>query len=97
MPELPNSLMNPNQVRHYGVEVQDNPYHRDPMLVKKDDKDSTFVACLKSKGTEIYFDIWTSTNADLREYLHVYLTSSNPWDPSEIQFPDLTRDEYMNK
>ena len=26
MPELHNSLMNPNQLRDYGVEVQDNPY-----------------------------------------------------------------------
>ena len=41
MPELELSLMNPNQLRGYGIEVQDNPCSSDPMVVEKsgDDQD----------------------------------------------------------
>ena len=52
MPNLNHSLLNPNQLRHNGLEVQDNPYSTDPMAIisHKDD----FCACLESKGTTIY-------------------------------------------
>lgn len=54
MPELNNLLMNPNQLREYGVEVQDNPYHKDPMVIKKEHgDDGAFIACLRSEGTNI--------------------------------------------
>ena len=35
MPELKHSLMNPNQLRYYGIKVQDNPYSSEPMTVHK--------------------------------------------------------------
>ena len=58
MPELEASLMNPNQLRHYGIEVQDNPYHpSDPIVIRKEDADEgDFVACLKSQGMDINLD-----------------------------------------
>ena len=40
LPDMENSLMNPNQLRHFGIEVQDNPYHRDPMIIRKDDDEA---------------------------------------------------------
>ena len=55
-PEMENSLMNPNQLRYFGVDIQDNPYHRDPMVIQKDDNKQGFVACLKSQGTNIFID-----------------------------------------
>ena len=55
--------------------MQDNPYSSSPMVVKKDDKEEEFVACLKSSGTNIYLDTWTPTDADLQEYPHFVLTS----------------------
>jgi len=89
MPDLENSLMNPNQLRHFGVEVQDNPFHRDPMVIRKDDEDdgNGFVACLKTQGTVIYFNTWTPTDSDLREFPHIQLTSSAEWNPNDIAFP----------
>jgi hypothetical protein len=89
MPDLENSLMNPNQLRHFGVEVQDNPFHRDPMVIRKDDEDdgNGFEACLKTQGTVIYLDTWTPTDSDLREFPHVQLTSSAEWNPNDIALP----------
>ena len=33
IPELKHSLMNPNQLRHFGVMVQDNPFSNSPMVI----------------------------------------------------------------
>ena len=38
--------MNPNQLRSYGVEVQDNPFSSHPMVVEKSGDEQDFVACL---------------------------------------------------
>ena len=67
MPNLQCSLMNPNQLRDYGVKVQDNPYHKDPMLIRcdSDNYHDGFVACLRTDGTTIYIDTWTTRNSDV--------------------------------
>ena len=56
IPELENSLMNPNQLRNYGINVQDNPYISHPMVVEKSDDNQDFVACLQSEGTNIFIN-----------------------------------------
>ena len=89
MPDLHYSLLNPNQLRDYGVEVQDNPYHRDPMIIRSGsdlDQDS-FIACLRLEGMTIYIDTWTPTTKDLENYPHVILTSNLPWNPHKVRFP----------
>ena len=65
MPEMENSLANPNQLRDYGTEVQDNPYAEDPMVVRADYDGNDFVACLRSQGTVVYLNTWTPTHKDL--------------------------------
>ena len=52
MPSLDHLLLNPNQQRHYGLEVQDNPYSIEPMAIISH-KDN-FYAFLESKGTTMY-------------------------------------------
>ena len=39
IPELEHSLMNPNQLRHFSVTVQDNPYSNSPMVIQKNNND----------------------------------------------------------
>lgn len=95
MPEMVNSLMNPNQLRDFGVHINDNPYDDDIMTIRRegDDDEKDFVACLRSEGTNIYIDTWTPTEGDLEECPHIVLTSSHPWDPHRIQFPKS--DQYI--
>ena len=95
IPELENSLCNPNQLRDYGIEVQDNPYAREPMFIRKDDEDEKFVVCLKSSGTNIFMDTWTPTDSDLSEYPHIVLTSSEPWNPYLVRFPGISELEVQ--
>ena len=49
------SLLNPNQLRHNGLEVQDNPYSMEPMTIIS--HKNNLCACLDSKGTNIYIKI----------------------------------------
>ena len=85
-PEMDASSMNPNQLRHHGVEAQDDPCHWDPMAIRKDDDEEGFVACLKLLGTNVCVDTWTPTDQDLQSHQHVALTSPQAWDPHRVVF-----------
>ena len=55
--EMQHTLINPNQCRHFGAEIQDNPYDADkPMAISS--PDSEFTACLQLEGTIIFLDTW---------------------------------------
>ena len=90
---MENLLRNSNQLQHFGIEVQNNPYHPDPMVIWKDYEDKGFVACLKSSGTNIYIDTLTPTDKGLESYQRVTLTSPNVWNPYEIIFPGISEVE----
>jgi hypothetical protein len=85
MPNLDHSLFNPNQLRHFGAVVQDNPYDAAPMCVKS--ADNTFTACLDSVGTDIFLKTWAPSDADLRMHPHVVLSSSAQWSSKLVRFP----------
>lgn len=92
MPNLENSLVNPNQLRDFGVMVQDNPYDKKPMMIQRgDDDDGGITIGLKSQGTTIFVDTWTPTDQDLKEFKHIVLTSDHPWNPHEVEFPETPR------
>ncbi len=91
MPTLDHSLFNPNQLPHYGTQVQDNPYCNEPMSITSPYGD--FTLCLQSVGTDIFMKTWAPSAADLQAYPHVVLCSSTPWNPRQIQFPGITPNE----
>ena len=88
MPSLDHSLFNPNQFRHFGSLVQDNPYDAAPMVIQN--PEHTFTACLQSAGTDIFITTWAPSTADLDKYPHVLLSSSNPWNPRGVNLPGLS-------
>ena len=59
MPELSHTLINPNQLRHFQTQVQDNPYATDPMSIINPNR--KFIACLESDGTNIFLNTWPPT------------------------------------
>ena len=88
MPQLEHSLFNPNQLRHYGTTVQDNPYSDDTMRIT--DPTGTFTACLLSQGTDIFLRTYAPSHDDLLQYPHIVLSSPLPWNPRTITFPCIT-------
>ena len=86
---LDHSLINPNQMRHYGVTVQDNPYHEDQMHIATEGDE--FLIPLSHEGTTIFVDTRAPTAKELQELPHIEMTSKAPWDPRDVCFPEPQR------
>ena len=86
--QLDHSLINPNQLRHHGVTVQDNPYASTSLHMTSPDDE--FVLPMQADGTTIFFDSRTPTNYELDKCPHITLSSRAPWNPREVQFPQPT-------
>ena len=82
---MESSLVNPNQLRHHGVKVQDNPMSEDPLSIISEDEE--FGMELKMKGTIVYANTFTPSNAELESCQRIHLTSQHPWEPNEVKFP----------
>ena len=83
---LDHSLINPNQVRHNGLELNDNPYGHEPMGMTLDDV-HPFIP-FASAGTTIFFDTRTPTADELENCRHMVMTSKHPWNPHDVCFPN---------
>jgi hypothetical protein len=84
---MEHSLINPNQLRHYGVNVQDNPYSSTQVHISTEDQG--FILPLETDGTAIYFvPSRTPTAKELQTCRHITLTSHAEWNPRNVSFPD---------
>ena len=82
---MDHSLINPNQIRFNEIDVMDDPFGEPEAFgIQHEDCFIPF----ELEGTTVYFDTTCPTDGDLENYEHVVLTSSDPWDPREV---DLRR------
>ena len=81
--KLDHTLVNPNQLRTYGVSVQDNPFDAKHLSITTDD---TSVE-LYLEGTIICGDTRTPTESELSQLPRLILTSPYDWDPHNVCFP----------
>ena len=61
--KMDHTLVNPNQMRHFGIKVQDNPYDYAPLYLMTEDGD--FALPLGFQGTNIMADTRTPTEEEL--------------------------------
>jgi hypothetical protein len=79
---LDHSLINPNQVRSYGIPFWDNPFDTSRALgIEVDD---TLHIPMRTFGTKIAFRTRVPSEAELRDCEHVQMTSASVWDPCAI-------------
>jgi hypothetical protein len=71
--QLDHSLLNPNQLRHQGVTVQDNPYA--PTALHMASHDDEFVMPKQADGTTIFFSSRIPSNHELDQCKHITLLS----------------------
>ena len=88
---MDHTLVNPNQLRYFGITVQDNPYAGIQMHLATESGEMYFPLC--SEGTTIYLDTRTPTDRELHECKHIQMSSKSPWDPHAVQFPEIARRE----
>ena len=84
--KLDHTLVNPNQLRAYGVSIKDNPFDAKPLSITTDDASVE----LYSEGTIICGDTRTPTESELSQLPRLILTSPHDWDPHNICFPSCS-------
>ena len=77
---MDNSLINLNQLRHYGVNFQDDPTSNRPLSFISWNGD--FTMPLHQEGTILYFDTHTPIQKELDTCPHINLSSRHTWNPS---------------
>lgn len=83
---MDHSLLNPNQLRAYGVGFWDNsydPYH-DLCITHPD-----LTIPLQTEGTKVFFDSQVHTEEELGSCPWIILTSENPWDPHKVRLQEI--------
>ena len=83
---LDHTLVNLNQLRAYGVSIQDNPFDAKPLSITTDDVSVE----LYSEGTIICGDTQTPTESEFSQLPQLILTSPHDWDPHNICFPSCS-------
>ena len=82
---MKNSLINPNQLRHFGINVQDDPTSSRPLSIISED--GGFALEMQRSGTIISFDSHTPTQLELETCPHIHLSSEHSWNPHHVNFP----------
>ncbi len=90
--QLPNSLLNPNQIHAFGVDVNDNPFD-----LKQDlgiQCNEAFIPC-DTIRTIVHFESRVPTEWEMK-HLPMVLLTGDQWDPSdELMYPEQKSREYM--
>ena len=81
--KLDHMLVDPNQIRAYGVSIQDNPFDTNPLSITTDDASIE----LYLERTSICGDTQTPTESELGQLPRLILTSPHDWDPHNVCFP----------
>ena len=85
------SLINPNQLRHFQIDVCDNPYDKGGMHIT--DPVSKVSIPLLSKGTIVYADSHAPSEKELQTCHHVVITSPGNWNPSTVTLGQVVSTE----
>jgi hypothetical protein len=84
---MDHSLINPNQLHHYGIVVHDNPYELDPSRTMGIEIDDDAHLPFQSQGSTVFFTTRYPDDDEMELYPHVVLTSDRPWDPQGLVMP----------
>jgi hypothetical protein len=85
---LDHSLINPNQIRSYGIPLWDNPF--DPNHDLSIEVHADLAISLRAYGTKVGFTTRVPTPDELRDCQHIQMTSSSPWNPSDVVMVQAT-------
>lgn len=90
---LETSLINPNQLRNFGLTVSDTPRQFDrnsthSISVPRGENETPLRVPLEMKGIISYFHVRKPTPAELEQCERLEATSANPWEPSSQMFEE---------
>ena len=88
---LDHTLVNPNQMHAYEIDIQDNPFFDQPLSIMTEDHAVPF----HTQGTTIFFDTRLLTMHELHNLPRIELTSHQSWEPHKVQFPTVEHPSSM--
>ena len=86
---MDHTLINPNQLRHYGTSVQDDPTSARPLSIITENK--SFCMELAMKGTIVFAETYSPTDQELDSCPHINLSSDASWNPHTVTFTACQR------
>ena len=92
---LTHSLINPNQLCAFGIEVQDNPFSNEGLSIQPASHDIAIP--LQTLGTIIFANTCAPTNQELSQQPHIVLSSTADWDPHHVLFPSHDVEEESKR
>ena len=92
--KLSHSLLNPNQLRHFGVGFWDNPYDVSHEL-SIEIKDGPIIP-MHYEGTKLTFQSQVPTDHELNTLPHLNLTSTRPWEPHSVVLGEVHQNPKRN-
>ena len=87
--KLDHSLINPNQIRHYGIPAWDNPFDKERSFGIEVDNE-TFIP-FSTIGTKIYFNTRTPMKEEMETCRKITMTSPEEWVPEEVELKNVDR------
>ena len=91
--QMKHSLINPNQIRFNGLDFWDNPLRDDELYMELDDD---LRIPLQFKGTKCVFTSRVPTKEELNTCIHYHITSSDTWEPTDIDLNTIKRISSTN-
>ena len=86
--KLDHSLINPNQVRSFGIDFWDNPFDKERGL--KIEADEHVSIGLMTQGTKVMFKSRVPTDEELNDCHRIEITSRQEWNPSSVRLSQTT-------
>lgn len=86
--QLDHSLINPNQIRSFGIPVSDDPFdHQREFGI---DYDEDCFIPFSTEGCTVYFDSYVPSDEQLETCRLIELTDSREWDPASVDLVKRT-------
>ena len=86
---MDHTLINPNQLRHFGTKIQDDPTSDRPLSIITEDNE--FCMELAMAGTIVHANTHSPTDQELHSCPHIVISSPQSWDPHKVTFPACRR------
>ena len=85
---MDHSLINPNQIRAYGIPLWDNAYDTSKNSELSIELDEAVKVQMKTEGTKILFECRAPTKQELQECTKIHLTSKKEWNPHQVRMSE---------
>ena len=83
---MESTLINPNQLRHYGLHIQDALISTRPISMISEDTE--FAMALEREDTILYFNTHDPTQQNLVTYHHIVISSKHSWNSMKVRFDE---------